>query len=676
MRPARNEIQPFAALALFLLLALFPAAALPSETEPPDGEIPSDLPGTAALLGRTSRGLEPFPTLRLEVDLDVHGVVLRGRVTGEFANPTGEVLDAVYVLPLPDGAAVDDLEMRIGERRIASVVQEKDEARVTYEAARSEGKKASLLEQRRPNLFTASVANINPGEIVVVTVRYLEDVPCKNGEFRAAFPMTFTPRYAPASPPAPDLGEAGSIAAFEPDPTLGPLVSIRARIDAGIPIALLDSPSHDIRVVQEGRAAVVDLVGAPVPADRDFVLRWKPARGSEPRAGVLVEDRDDGRYALLVLYPPDGQDGGAPLMATETLFIIDTSGSMDGPSIEQAKAALLRALDRLQPGDAFNLLRFNDESEPFRAAAQPADERSLAAARSWVGSLEATGGTEILPALVRGIALLGEDSGTRARRIVLVTDGAVANEEEVFRAVADRLGDARLHVVGIGSAPNRWLMRKLAEHGRGACAFVGSTNEVNARLDALLERIARPALTDVRLEFEGAPPVEAYPERFPDLYRGDPALISLKLGLGHPGTSAVLWGRSATGIERLALDVSADAPSGSGIATRWAKARIESCMDRLRAGADEEQVRREVIAVAKEFRLTTRYTSLVAVEELATADGPSRAVRVANLLPQGSRLLGDALPQGGTSGPLRILAGLWLTAAGAVLSALAWRMRT
>jgi Ca-activated chloride channel family protein len=442
-------------------------------------------------------------------------------------------------------------------------------------------------------------------------------------------------------------------------------------IDAGFPLESVRSPSHAIEVTTEGRVATVVPAGQPVLADRDLVLRWKPRAQQAPDAAILVEDREDGRYALLMLMPPAPDLAADTGLSTDTLFVVDVSGSMAGPSIEQARETLLAALERLRPDDAFNLLRFSDRSEPFRDGPRAATAPTVEEARRWVLDLEAGGGTEIVAALVRGLELIGQEDGGRARRIVLITDGAVADEEEAYREVARRLGDVRLHVVGIGSAPNRHLMRELAELGRGACELIASIDEVGERMDAFLSRLERPVLTDVALDWGGAPPVESYPERLPDLYAGTPLYVSLELGLAHPGTRAMLSGRTALGRSETELAVDGLAPRGSGIATRWARAKVEALLDGLRAGAAVEEVRPQVVELAREFNLMTPYTSLVAVEELATAAGPSRACRVASARPFGSQLGGE-LAQGGTDGPLLTLVGLSLTA---VAVAIAWAAR-
>jgi len=375
-----------------------------------------------------------------------------------------------------------------------------------------------------------------------------------------------------------------------------------------------------------------------------------------PHSTVLVEDG----HAMLMLFPPaPGVDAGLGL-PTETLFVIDVSGSMAGPSIDQARLALLAALDRLRPDDRFNLLKFNGENEAFRPGFAQADQTALDAARRWVGGLEAGGGTEILPALVRGLELLGDSTSTaRVQRLVFLTDGAVADTDDLLRLVASGLGRTRLHTLGIGPAPNRYLMRKMARFGRGLCSFVATRGEAGNRIDAFFERLDRPVMTDLTLEWEALAAEDTYPRELPDLHAGQPLVLYGRV------TGETAEGRvRLTGLTRVGwIEAEAEAtaaPDGAGIATRWGQARVEALMDSLYEGADPDAVRSEVIEVALSLDLVTAYTSLVAVEQTVTALGPAGPVRTAG-----------ALPRGGTDGRLRLLVGLVLFGSGLALAA--WR---
>jgi Ca-activated chloride channel family protein len=626
--------------------------------------------GTGELLRKTPDGLVPLPVLDLQVKLEVTGILVRGSVIQTFRNPTREVIECVYVFPLPEQAAVHRMEMRVGERRIVSIIKERKEAKQVYEQARQEGRKAALLEQERPNLFTASAANINPGESIEVFLEYLQEIAYDDGEFGLSFPLTFTPRFktnaaGDADRVTPPFASPGS-AAF-------PRAALTVRIDAGVPIERVMSDSHAIRDYWDGDILVVEPEDKTVPADRDFLLRWRPTLSERPRPALFVEDRPEGRYVLVMLLPPLRDVGTGRGLPTETLFIVDVSGSMAGPSIDQARAALLAALDRLRPEDSFDILSFNDAVREFRARFVPASGRDLEEARDWTRSLRAGGGTRIDLALERGLSLVGTSDSDRARRIIFLTDGAADNEESVLHEVRAGLGPTRLHALGIGAAPNRYLMRAMASAGRGLCDFISTTEGASNRVDAFFTRLGRPVLTDLELAWDGKEAVESYPALLPDLHAGEPLFLSARLAPDRPLPRLVVGGRTLEGALR--LEVTADGPAiaGSGVAVRWGRAKVTALLDTLHDGADPEAVRQAVIDVSKAFDIVTPYTSLVAVEEFPTATGECGWVKVANGLPDGWQLLGD-LPQGGSDEPILFLLGMLLLLAGSVLLAGAFRL--
>jgi len=651
-------------LVLLSLIWNVMAPALAQEGERPAQNLPAPVEAGAAgsgeLLLKTPGGLVPLPVLDLQVRLEVTGILVHGTLTQTFRNPTSEVIECVYVFPLPERAAVHHMEMRIGERRIVSVIRERKEAKQVYEQAKREGRKAALVDQERPNLFTTSAAGINPGETIDVSLDYQQEISYDRGEFGLSFPLTFTPRFttdgaADSDRLTPPFARA-DLASF-------PQARLVARIDAGAPLQAVESDSHPITTRWDGTVLVVEPRAGTVPADRDFHLRWRPVLASEPRSALFTEDRDDGRYVLLMLLPPLDNIGAGLGLPTETLFILDVSGSMDGPSIGQARTALLAALDRLRPGDTFNILIFNHVVAGFRPEFLPASGPALEEARSWIRQLRADGGTRIDLALQRGLEMIRASHADRAQRIIFLTDGGVDDEDEILRMVRAGLGAARLHTLGIGPAPNRYLMRKMAESGRGLCEFICSTSGADNRVDAFYARLSRPVMSDVALDWEGVESAEIHPSPLPDLYSGEPLFISARLGPGRSVRRVLLKGRTHEG--PIGFDLIAEDGNfrESGVATRWARARIESLTDALHENADREAIRRAVIEVSTAFGIVTRYTSLVAVEEKPSATADARLVKVRDGLPLGSTLPGD-LPQGGSDEPILLLAGLLLAGAG------------
>ncbi|PKQ06112.1 MAG: marine proteobacterial sortase target protein, partial [Alphaproteobacteria bacterium HGW-Alphaproteobacteria-12] len=378
----------------------------------------NDVESGTLLLNSTEPGkYVPAPLLATDVKIDVTGPISRTRVTQHFINPGDGWVEGKYVFPLPENSAVDTLKMVIGDKVIEGRIKEKQEARRAYEAARATGKRASLVEQQRPNVFINSVANIGPGETILIQIEYQQTVRRDGETFSLRFPMVVAPRYTPktADPRLVDFQPRdngwGDVIAPEPEdrleqppvlhPDMGKInpVSLSVSLDAGFPLGNVTSPHHEVTLKRDGkRKATLTLADEIVPANRDFELTWKPAATKAPAAALFRERVDGEDYLLVMLTPPSGDEQPAT-KPREAIFVIDNSGSMSGPSMDQAKESLLWALDRLRPGDTFNVIRFDDTLTVLFPDAVPAHGETLAAARKFVTGLEANGGTEMLPAL-------------------------------------------------------------------------------------------------------------------------------------------------------------------------------------------------------------------------------------------------------------------------------------
>lgn len=633
-------------------------------------------PGTGTLYWKAPDGLVPLPSLGIDAELRVTGLLVQGTVRQTFRNTSGRTIEALYVFPLPERASVDAFEMRLGDRVIRSEVRERETARAEYETAKQEGRKAALLEFARKGLFRTSIAGIGPNEEIAVTLRYFDEADFADGLFTLSLPLTWTPRYdADAARPAARVEAPPALSdAFAPaSSAAAPTVEVQVILEAGQPVALVRSPSHPIEV--EGDSDVdsdadsVLLVTLPgAPADRDFRLEWALESAPRPRGAVFLEEGDDGPYGLVMIVPPSDGEAADAGLSTATLFVLDVSGSMEGPSLEQAKAALQGALERLRPGDTFNILKFSQDSSPYRADFQPATPSRIREARDWIRGLGTEGGTEILAALRHAQALLESAPERGTRRVILITDGAADANEEAIAAIARGFGGTRLHAVGIGPAPNRPLLRSLARRGRGACEFIGGIEEVEERLNALIDRLRRPVLTDLAIDWEGAPPVDARPAALPDLYAGEPLVLSFRGAPGPAPSGVTLRGVTASGPFSTRVEIAPDAPRGAGLGARWARARIEDLLDSRGTGTAEEQVRAAVLPLALEFGLVTPYTSRVAVEQRVSYRGAT-PVQAASAFP-GSAGDAIALPTG-TTHPLLLRCGLLLLMAGLSLAGFA-----
>lgn len=661
-----------------VLLLAGPAAAAQGDTSTDDGAVQQ---GTLLFAGAGDGDPAAAPLLHTDVRLDVSGPIVRARVVQRFRNPSDEWREGVYVFPLPENAAVDRMRIRIADRLIEGEVQEREQARATYEKAKAEGKRSALVSQQRPNIFTARVANIGPREEIRVEIEYQHTLDYETsagaGHYRLHFPMVVAPRYIPGQPIGDE--ESGTItgtdtvpdaAAILPPMLLpdesGPLfnpVSLNVYLDAGAPIDAVTSPFHRVRIdTLKPSVRRIRLSEGRTPANRDFVLEWTLAASSAPQATLFVEPRktDAGRdYALLMLTPPAPEHLGQRL-PREVVMIIDTSGSMEGDSIEQARAAVALALARLAPEDRFNVIEFNSQASALFAAAQPATRANRVQAVRWVEGLQADGGTEMAAALE--LALDGREDAQRVRQIIFVTDGAVGNEQQLFGLINQRLGDSRLFTVGIGAAPNSHFMRKAAHNGRGSFTYIGRVEQVRSRMSALFAKLESPVIKNLRIDWPAGSDADSTPTPLPDLYIGEPVVVAAALERVAGGEVQLSGDAGGVGwTSTLALD---DANPGVGIGTLWARRKIDELIDTLAEGASEETIRPPVLALALEHQLLSRFTSFVAVDKT-----PARSVEVqlktgavpshfpAGMSPAG--VYGE-LPQGATDARWHALIGLLL----------------
>lgn len=658
------------------------------------GAAAADLPPTGAnhggLLLRSDGRPQAVPLLDTEAHIQVSGMIARATVRQVFSNPYDEWQEGIYVFPLPENAAVDHLKMQIGERVVEGQIQERTAARATYQAARQSGRRSTLVEQERPNIFTTSVANIGPRQHVVVEIQYQQTLRYEEsggaGRVSLRFPMVVAPRYIPGAPVDSRQGAGWSADRDQvPDasritpPVLRPgedappanPIRIKVDLDAGAAVTSVDSPHHAVHMqVLTASRVQLELASGTTPADRDFELTWRLERNDTPRASIFTEELDGTVYALLMLLPPTVEEA-RQLLRREVVFVIDTSGSMEGSSIIQARKALEMAITRLRDGDRFNIIEFNSSARALFAGAVSSDQVTRRHAVEFVRGLRAHGGTEMEAALA--LALDGRQDPWRVRQIVFLTDGAVGNEEPLFRLIREGLGDSRLFTVGIGSAPNGYFMTKAADAGRGSFTYIGKVEEVGEKMAALFSKLESPALKGIELEWPDGVQVETWPARIPDLYLGEALIVSAAF-TGLPGSVRVSGLR---GSDRWQIDLPLDeALPGTGMGVLWARAKIGSLVSRLREGADENEVRRQVVDVALAHHLVSKYTSLVAVDKTPVRPEGEKlvsAILPANL-PQGwnyDSVFGE-LPRGATDSRWHALAG---GAASLLAGALFWGCR-
>ena len=564
------------------------------------------------------------PVVKTHVRMEISGLIARVTVSQSFTNKSNKWVEGVYVFPLPENAGVDRLRMRVGDRFIEGKIKERGEARKLYEQARAAGIKTALIEQERPNIFTNSIANIGPNETVLVQITYQQTLRYDRGAFALRFPMVVGPRYIPSGEKVVAFNGTGwgrntvrvpDATRITPpvlDPKLGKVnpVTLVITLKPGFPLAWVKSETHKIKVSDgPGGQKSITFDAKTTFTEKDFVLRWLPRIGAAPGAGLFTEVIDGKIYALLMVMPPRGKIDGLVRTKREVIFVIDTSGSMSGTSIIQAKAALRSALGRLAPGDSFNIIEFNSVARGLFPQAMPVGRSSIARAKSFVANLTARGGTEMLKALE--LALDGRRDRSRLRQVIFLTDGSVGNEAQLFRAIKRELGDSRLFTVGIGSAPNSYFMTKAAQYGRGTFTFISRVADVKKRMSMLFKKIEEPVLTDITVRFAKSTGAQAWPKKIPDLYRGEPVIVAVRLDKLEG--KFVITGRFSGKPWKLALPLTGGQP-GSGVGTVWARSKIAAYMDSLHEGANRSEVRSSVIKVALAHHLVSKFTSLVAID--------------------------------------------------------------
>jgi Ca-activated chloride channel family protein len=627
---------------LFFVMGFFSqASAETGETKPQHfaGYVhPNDM-GTGALLfpSKEPGSYIEAPRLATDVQIDVNGPILRTRVTQRFQNPSKGWVEGTYVFPLPENSAVDTLKMQIGERFIEGEIKAREEARKVYEEAKAAGKKTALLEQQRPNIFTNQVANIGPGETIVVQIEYQSSVHQSGGAFSLRFPMVVAPRYNPdpivetvdldpksgfaVSDPVPDRGKITA-------PVLDPAenakvnpVTLTVNLNAGFPIGTVATPFHetDVQTVDDA-ARRITLKNGSVPADKDFELSWNAAAGKAPRAGLFREAADGKTYLLGFVTPPTGDATPDMHPKREVIFVIDNSGSMAGKSIEQARESLALAISKLRPEDRFNVIRFDDTMSVHFPSLVPAAPDKREDAIAFVRGLTADGGTEMLPALEAALRTQGSIEPGALRQVVFLTDGAIGNEAQLFAEIFKNRGDARVFTVGIGSAPNTHFMTKAAELGRGTFTLIGSEDQVAARMGELFDKLENPAMTDIAVTFDGTNTQDITPNPMPDLYRGEPVVMTAQLDGAAPAGKLQITGKTGGQPWHVEMDV-AKASQGKGIAKLWARRKIDDLEANAYAENDAAVLDKQIETVALAHHLVSRVTSLVAVD--ATPSRPA-----------------------------------------------------
>ena len=573
--------------------------------------------------------------LDTKVQMDITGNINRVTVEQSFTNPSNEWAEGVYVFPLPEDSAVDQLRMYIDDRVIEGQIHEKEEAKKIYETAKKEGKSASLVEQQRPNIFTTNVANIAPGGTITVAIEYQQAVLIDNNTYSIRFPMVVGDRYIPGTPiktPADSLGVAPNTHEVEDASKITPPsegiisdffgrdyetylpVTIDINLMAGFEIASLRSGYHKVNIVDVNQTTKHISLGESYQADRDFELTWSANQTDEPEIALFTQQKDDHLYLLLMATPPKDEVFKVSSRPRELIFIIDSSGSMSGSAMAQAKKALIKALSRLEDTDRFNIIDFDDSFDPLFDSAMPAIERNISFANSFIKKITADGGTRMWSPISYALKSRDSNSKNYLRQIIFITDGQSGNESSIFTTVENNIKDDRFFTIGIGSAPNSYLLTKLADFGRGAFTYIGSQREVSEKMDDLFVKLESPALTDINVSFPPEINAELALDVIYDLYAGE--TITAVYKMNALPNSLEITGKTIDGNFSKNITVNSS-KNTKGLDILWARRKIDRLTDihnNSYTSRVEELSKKDIVGLALEYHLVSKFTSLVAVD--------------------------------------------------------------
>ena len=592
------------------------------------------------------------PVLASDVFIEVIAGIAKVTVRQRFRNPSKLWLEGVYVFPLPEKSAVDRLRLEVGGRLIEGEIQEREVAEKTFREAAKAGRSAALLSSKRPNVFSTAVANIAPGDEILVEIRYQDQVLLRDGSYSYRFPLVVAPYYTPNDPkptvsaPSPFVDQDGVnrnvkfLAPSEEELSggrdmFGPVrkpgtgflnpVSIAIFLHGRNAKASVKSSNHAIDIQDlDSDLTLITLSEGPIPTDRDFVLSWKPTAESSPTASVFAEEWDGSRHFLVTVTPPDAGSWPDDRQPRDLILVLDKSGSMAGSAIDQAKTAAVTAISRLREADRFNVILFDDDAHSFFPSARSATSENVENILYGLDRVNGGGGTNLVGALREALRL--QPAHGRLRQIVFLTDGASSEDEQFLRLLKRQLHRNRLFTVGVGAAPNSYLMVRAAQLGRGTYTYIDNASQIEEQMGALFRKLEKPALTDMKIAWRTGLGSEAeiYPSHLPDLYIGEPVSFLVRLPLATPYLASMSLEPMGNEIEvsgslkgerwHQMVDISNVKPV-AGVAALWAREKVADLKNRLRfEREDEETLRREIVPTALRYQLVTEYTSLVAVD--------------------------------------------------------------
>ncbi len=586
------------------------------------------------LVEGTDSSTDPFPLKGTEVTANVNGTIAEIHVTQRYANEGENPINAKYVFPASTRVVVHGMTMTVGNHVVRAQIKEKEEAKQVYEEAKSEGKNASLLEEQRANVFTMDVANIMPGDEIAIELTYTELIEPEEGIYQFVFPTVVGPRYsgrvteeeaeADAWVESPYLAEGAPVESS---------YDITVNLSTGVPIENLTSSSHKINIDQgEDTKAKVTLADkAAFAGDRDFILEYQ-LTGEAMNSGLMLYEGENANFFQLTVQPPE-RCNPEDIPPREYIFALDVSGSMDGYALDTAKKLISDLVSNLKETDCFNVILFSDTVWTLSPNSLEATKPNIHSALQLIEDQKGGGGTELLSALLTAYHI-PKDEDT-ARTVVMITDGYISDEKEIFDHIRENLGDTSYFAFGIGSSVNRYLIEGIAATGMGEEFVVTEEPEAAEAANRFRTYVQAPLLTNVQVEFEGFETYDTEPSGVPTLYASRPIVLYGKWRGEPTGTIRITGKRGSEDyMEEIPVTAESISQENEAIQYLWARKRVEMLTDY--SSKTGSQVKKEVTSIGLKYNMVTPYTSFVAVlEEVRNPEGDSKDVNQPNSLPFG-----------------------------------------
>ncbi len=579
---------------------------------------------------------DQLPLKSTKAEVNIAGIIADVKVTQEYKNEGKKPIEAIYVFPASTRAAVYSMTMTIGERVIKAVIREREQARKDYEQAKQQGKSASLLEQQRPNVFQMNVANIMPGDLIKVEMKYTELFVPENGVYEFVYPTVVGPRYSnqqAVTAPENDKWVANPYAKEGENPTY--TFDVKVNLNAGMPVKDVRCNTHDLDIHYNGADKVSANLksGNEYSGNRDFIFQYR-LQGEAVHSGLLLFREANENFFLAMLQPPQ-RVAPAAIPPRDYVFIVDVSGSMSGFPLDISKKVLRDLIGKLRPIDRFNVILFAGASNLMSPQSILATQSNITKAIQFIDQQQGGGGTELLPALQRALSLQGTEDFSRA--FVILTDGYVNIEKEAFDLVRKNLGKANFFAFGIGSSVNRFLIEGLSHAGAGEPFVVDKPDKASEMAIKFRKYIESPVLTDISVTYQGFQVYDVEPLTIPDVFAERPVIIYGKWKGAAVG-KIKLTGKSGNAAYNEEISVDPLKLSVGNVALKylWARKRIQMLDDYSKAGGADQKLKEEVTGLGLKYNLLTAYTSFVAIDsEVRNKSGQVETVKQPLPLPEG-----------------------------------------